>query len=278
MSDKEKAITAVKAVFGATEIVNDENYKILVDDLLSIVKETVFVCREALLRCKWEVGHRINQEFQQAEISEHVEIVKRLSKDIKWSASEIYRCIQFVEKFPEENSWENMPEGKNISWNKVKEQYLPDAGLSRLALAFPHMDSLDKWGIVEWWESNPDKNFVLYIKDPKYHTQLKIAIINKRDEAMTPLKEAFKTVTDYFIFLKKWDRKDMDASDYTRLNRCTRQLLLKSKGDINKIKQAMDWVASRGYEEWNMDTVVKKYPEALRPGAPYEKYMKKGAK
>ena len=54
-----------------------------------------------------------------------------------------------------------------------------------------------------------------------------------------------------------------------------RQLLLKAKGDIEKIKRAIDWVDTRDYIEWSLETVVKKYAEAVKPVAAYEKYITK---
>ena len=114
---------------------------------------------------------------------------------------------------------------------------------------------------------------MLYIKDPKHITQLKVTVMNNKDKEMTPLKEAFKIITDYYIQLKGWNRSDMDASDYARIHSCTRHLLLKSKGDMNKIKQAMDWVMRQKYMEWNMETVVKKFPEAMKVVPAYQKYI-----
>jgi hypothetical protein len=269
-------LPATKETFQATETLTNECYNALLEDLLDLVKETVVNVRYETIKCKWEVGDRIVREFESAGIKEYVKIVRRLSKDLKVSECELYRCIEFKIKFPDfEHMWQQLPEGKNISWNKIKENYLPDKPLTRLALAFPHLDSLDEWGIVRWWEQQPDKNFVLYIKDPKYNIKLKVAILNLKEEAMTPLKEAFKMITEHYIMLKKWDRKDMDASDYARIHKCTRRLLLKSKGDIEKIKQAMNFVANQGYMEWTMETVEKKYPDAVRPVQSYEKYVKK---
>ena len=269
-------LPATKEVFKGTEVLDKDSYASLLEDLFDLVKETVVTLRYETIKCKWEIGDHIVKAFTDAGIKEYITIVKKLSKDLKISECELYRCIEFKQKFPDwEKMWDLLPDGKNISWNKIKEQYLPDAPLSKLALAFPHMDSIDEWGLVKWWETQPDKHFVLYIKDPKYKTKLKVSIFNPTEAEMTPLKEAFKIITDHYIQLKKWDRKDMDASDYARIHRVTRRLLLKANGDMNRIKQAMDWVASRDYMEWSIETVEKKFAEAVRPVEPYEKYMKK---
>jgi hypothetical protein len=268
-------LPATKETFEGTQVLSNESYLALLEDLMDLVKETVVNLRFETIMCKWHIGDRIIKEFEDAGIKEYIVIVKRLAKDLKISECELYRCIEFRTKFPDHKKmWDELPEGKNISWNKIKECYLPDKPLSRLALAFPHMDSLDEWGLVKWWEEQPDKGFVLYIKDPKYKTKLKVSVLNVKEEQITPLKEAFKMITEYYIILKKWDRKDMDASDYARIHKCTRRLLLKSRGDIEKIKQAMTFVSNQGYMEWTMETVEKKYPDAVRVVQPYEKYIK----
>jgi hypothetical protein len=269
-------LSATKETFKGTEVISDESYNSLLEDLMDLVKETVVNLRYETIKCKWEIGDRIVKEFTAGKVAEYVKIVKRLSKDLKVSESELYRCIEFKSKFPDfKEMWDRLPEGKNISWNKIKECYLPDAPLSKLALAFPHMDSIDEWGLLDWWEKQPDRNFVLYIKDPKYQTKLKIIVFNKKEEEMTPLKEALKIIGEHFIILKKWDKKDIDASDYARIYRVVRRLLLKANGDIAKIKKAMDWVAGQGYMEWTIETVEKKYADAVRPVQNYEKYIKK---
>ena len=271
----DKNLEQVKEKFKGVEIPAKERYNILLDDLTDIIKETIYVCRDAQIKMKWEVGKRIIQEFQAGGHVDYKAICQRLEKDMKISKAEFYRCIQFAEKFPElENVWK-LPEGKNLSWNKIKQKYLPDAALTKLALSFPHVESLDKWGIAEWWSQQGDQNFVLYINDPKYPIKLRVSIYKPQEEQMTPLKEAFKVITDYYVMLRGWDRKDMDAGDYARIHTCTRHLLLKSKGDVNKIKQAMDWVNRQEYSEWNMETVVKKYPDAMKLSSGYGKYLKK---
>lgn len=269
-------LPATKKTFEGTETLDKEAYIALLEDLMDLVKETVVNVRYETIKCKWEVGDRITREFIDGRIKEYIVIVRRLSKDLKISESELYRCIEFKNRFPDfEKMWQQLPEGKNISWNKIKENYLSEKSLSRLALAFPHMDSLDEWGIVKWWEMQPDKSFILYIKDPKYKTKLKVTVFNPKEEEMTPLKEAFKILVEHYITLKKWERKDLDASDYARIHRSTRRLLLKSRGDIEKIKHAMDFVANQGYMEWTIETVEKKYADAVRPIQHYEKYLKK---
>jgi hypothetical protein len=279
--ENEKQLQTAKEVFQATVAITDERYGALLTDLQDIVKMTVRICRDEVIKSKWEVGNRIVQEFEDKGNTQYRGIIKRLSEDLKVSESELYRCVEFREKCTTEAALEEFvkvsPEGENLSWNKIKDNYLPQGGgVQGLTLAFPQVDSLDKWGLLEWWEANTDKNFVLVIKDPKYATQLKVTAVKVKEEQLTPLKEAFRVIRDHFLYLKKWDLKDLDASDYARINRVGKHLLLKAKGDINKIKKAMDWVASRGYEEWTMETVLKKYPDAVRKVPAYEKYMKKG--
>jgi hypothetical protein len=265
-----------KKVLGAIEVVSEEQYQGILDEILTLRVQTVKLARETVIEYKWKIGDAIVSDLKRENVKEYVGIVKRLSVDVKISESEIYRCIEFRSKYPDlEKAFQTFDEGENVSWDKIRQKYLPEQGLSRLSLAFPHMDTIDKWGLVKWWEQNPDKNFILYIKDPKYRTQLKVTIYNHKEEEMTPLKEAFFIITNYYIDKKKIEKSDLDSSDYGRIHRAVRQLLLKSKGDMEKIRKAIDWVAGRDYIEWSIETVVKKYAEAMRPVASYEKYLKK---
>ena len=277
--DSDKSIQKAKEVLGAHEVVTDERYEYLLQDLQNIVKMTVRICRDEIIKSKWEMGARIVQEFADQENREYGGIIERLSGDLKVSESELYRCVEFKLKYPNlDEALKLFPEGENISWNKIKETYLPHEGLGRLELSFPHMESIDLWGIVSWWEKNPDQNFVLYIKDPKYKTQLKVSIVNASEESKTPLQEAFKFVIHHYLTAKNYNLADLDASDYTRIRKSVRHLILKSKGDLTKIKKAIDWVASRDYVEWEIETVVKKYAEAMREVPEYAKYLKKGGR
>ena len=45
-----------------------------------------------------------------------------LSKNIRVGERDIYRSLQFYDKYPELNE---LPEGKNITWNKLVTKYLP---------------------------------------------------------------------------------------------------------------------------------------------------------
>jgi hypothetical protein len=92
-----------------------EDYKALCDEIKATITEGVFNSRWELLRTYHEVGKLI---------SDYKDItVSRLSTDTSISQRTLERCVQFYEKFPD---MEKLPEGKNISWHKIVNHYLPD--------------------------------------------------------------------------------------------------------------------------------------------------------
>ena len=56
-------------------------------------------------------------------------LLEMMAKDIDISRSELYRAVQFYEKFnivsPDSENFKMFKEGLNISWNKIKVRYLP---------------------------------------------------------------------------------------------------------------------------------------------------------
>ena len=140
-----KELELAKKTFQATEIIPEERYQALLDEIHTIQGETIKLARDAVIQYKYKMGEAIVVELTRDNLQEYGIIITRLSKDLKISESELYRCVEFKTKYPDlEKALELFPEGENISWDKIKTQYLPEGGLARLSLAFPQMESLDK--------------------------------------------------------------------------------------------------------------------------------------
>ncbi len=129
---------------------------------------------------KWSLGDRILQDiknFERAQIYGR-QIIVTVSKALDCSEREIYRCIQFRKKYPELN---DLPEGKNITWHKIVNQYLPEKSKSekdnpeqecqhekveilircarcRERLAFRVQDKNSSIGLAELTNSKREKN------------------------------------------------------------------------------------------------------------------------
>jgi len=112
-------------------------YGALVDDCQTIIVERGFNARWEVIQAKHEIGSRIATDTEYDKFrgtSEGRAIIIQLSKDIQWSAKEIYLCIQFFEKYPEfTQACETLPEGKAISWHKIANNYLADKPRQGLA-------------------------------------------------------------------------------------------------------------------------------------------------
>lgn len=70
-----------------------------------------------------------------------------------------------------------------------------------------------------------------------------------------------------YIRLKGWNEKDLMPDDYARIHKAIKALLIKAK-TTERVLQALNWVAKQNYDNWTMETVVKKFPDAIKPICP----------
>ena len=106
-------------------LINSEWFQALIEACKDTIIEKRYIITEELIKMKWEIGDRILQDvgnFERAKIYGK-QIVSLVSKSLDCSERELYRCIQFRKKYPELN---NLPEGKNITWHKIVNKYLPE--------------------------------------------------------------------------------------------------------------------------------------------------------
>lgn len=105
--------------------VKDEWYIRLIEDLQDIVVERTFNANWEKVLGKHEIGRRIfddHHNFERKYIYGK-DIATELAKSLNCSARDINRCIQFFRKYPNLNL---LPAGKNISWNKIIKEFLPN--------------------------------------------------------------------------------------------------------------------------------------------------------
>lgn len=109
---------------GLAKIEPEEWYQSLVDDCKSIITEAVFTSRWALVEGYHGLGERIvkDSEYKKWEQGKAGRVLTDLSKDTGIHERDLYRAIQFYGKYPE---LDRVPEGKNITWNKIITKYLP---------------------------------------------------------------------------------------------------------------------------------------------------------
>lgn len=105
------------------ELVNTEWYQSLVSDCQTIMTEAVFISRWALVQGYHDLGKRILEEHDNFERNKIYGegIVQGLALSLNMSSRILWYAIQFVNKYPDLSK---VPEGKNITWNKIITKYL----------------------------------------------------------------------------------------------------------------------------------------------------------
>lgn len=96
----------------------------LIDDCQSIIVEAEFISRWALVEGYHLLGTRILEEYDNFEREKIYgkEIVQCIALSLDKSKRTIYQSIQFTKKYPD---LALLPEGKNTSWFKICNKYLP---------------------------------------------------------------------------------------------------------------------------------------------------------
>ena len=112
-------------------ITHSDEYQALVEECQSIITERVWNFRMEKILMYGQLGERIITDLLYKKYSKgNVEFLEAIAKDVGIQYSEITRAIQFYEKFevvaPDSEGWSKLKEGKNISWSKIKDLYLPE--------------------------------------------------------------------------------------------------------------------------------------------------------
>ncbi len=102
---------------------NEDWYKTLVLECKAIITEAVFTSRWALVEGNMELGKRIREDINFKEYSKgNKRSVQDLARNIGQSERTLYYALQLFDIY---KSVGNLPEGKNISMNKLITKYLP---------------------------------------------------------------------------------------------------------------------------------------------------------
>jgi len=115
-------------------IENEQWYSQLIEDCKDIITEAVFTSRWALVEGYHQLGERIvtDSDYNKWEQNKAGLVLQGLAKDINISERSLYYAIQFYEKYPRLDA---VPEGKNITWNKIITKYLPTPKVESTPLA-----------------------------------------------------------------------------------------------------------------------------------------------
>jgi N6-adenosine-specific RNA methylase IME4 len=113
----------------------EEWYSSLVEECKALVTEAVFTSRWALVEGYWNLGKTIkeNDNFQKFAKNNRGSL-QNIAKNLEMSERTLYYSLQLFEKYPQ---IEKLPEGKNITWGKLINKYLPKAREARASLPLP---------------------------------------------------------------------------------------------------------------------------------------------
>lgn len=95
-------------------LTTEDWYESLIVDCDAIITEGVFNSRWTLIQTYHDLGERIRKEKDKAPTTK---LVKQVAKDLDVTERNIWYAVQFYDAYPDINQ---LPEGKNISWSKVK--------------------------------------------------------------------------------------------------------------------------------------------------------------
>ncbi len=102
-------------------IIQGENYKHLLTSIDAAIKESVHQSRAILIEGYWYVGQLIRQ-YDQGDITK---LTASIALDLRLSERTLWYAISLFDTFPEMEAIFRLPEGKNISWTKLVNHYLP---------------------------------------------------------------------------------------------------------------------------------------------------------
>lgn len=114
------------------DLTKNEWYQLLVDDCKNIITEALFTSRWALVEGYHQLGERIETDVNYQKYAKgNYSSLQDLAKNIGISERSLYYAIQFYDKYP---SLDEVPEGKNITWNKIITKYLPEPKIDNVPL------------------------------------------------------------------------------------------------------------------------------------------------
>ncbi len=101
-------------------IEKDERYFALVDEIKNTITEAIHNSRWFLVEGYWTVGKLIREDFTGRQLEKRLQT---LAGDVGIAERTLWYALAFYDKYPE---LDELPEGKNITWNKIITKYLPE--------------------------------------------------------------------------------------------------------------------------------------------------------
>ena len=141
-------------------LTNEDWYNALLDDCKSIAVERSFRSRMEILEGKWELGERIiqdNENFEKRNIRGE-NVIENLSKNLGASKSDLWDCVktykESIAKY-EADTFDKfisvIPEGKNLSWYKWRQEHLGNRGEKKKTISTAYKINKIKRTFIVWF-------------------------------------------------------------------------------------------------------------------------------
>lgn len=118
------------------ELTNQEWYQHLIEECKAIITEAIFTSRWALVEGYHQLGIRILED--EPKISQGGSTLRQTLQDLAnllhISERTLYYAVETAQKYPD---IQTLPEGKNITWNKLITKYLPEPKNNKIVIPPP---------------------------------------------------------------------------------------------------------------------------------------------
>lgn len=126
----------MKFLFGkmSNKLIKPEWLKELAEEIDALIVETIFTSRWALV----EGYHKVGQLLKEAEGKYDVmitDLLQGIAEKIQKSERTLWYAVKLYELYPK---LDKVPEGKNISWNKLITKYLTNSDKSEKKIRCRH--------------------------------------------------------------------------------------------------------------------------------------------
>jgi len=243
--------------------IQEEWYVALIEEGKAIITEAVFSSRWALVEGYWNLGKRIREEENlKREDIYGQKILQGLAESIGISGRSLYYALQTYDKYPD---IQTIPEGKNITWNKLITKYLPKPknesiplpeapeGKYNVIYADPPWDIGSM--VLEKWESPLEDKYPTMTKEEL--KQLRVEDLSADDcvcflwTTLSTLPQALELLKDWgfeYHLTLTWDKgSGWSANGF---HRRTELVLFGYKGKLsNVVKQKGEYIPTIFYEK-----------------------------
>lgn len=107
-------------------------------------------------------------------------------------------------------------------------------------------------------------NFIIFKNFNGLHNRVKEFQRNSEGTPMVPVdKNRIDKIRTEYLGARGISLETFSPDDFSRTGGAIKKLIFRAGGDDNLVLEGIAWVAQRGYCEWTLETVLKKWPEFI---------------